>query len=265
MGSVGSSSVTKSLKLAEMDRNIYHIHFLKPELIKKYETKRKPSFHIKKGGGGLKHIWQYEYLYDLVQRNLNGKKWKIITMVRDPIARNLSDFFEHIEVIPTHKKNQQIFKSKEHGYEVVIRDNDPSKLIELFFEKFDHNSPTTYFDREFKGVLNIDLYANKFPKSKGYKIYNEDTADILLIKLEHIDGCIESSLKEFIDVEITKLVVANIGEQKPYGAIYRQFKSKIRFPQTFLDNIYTSKFVQHFYADSEIKLFRDKWSRDYKI
>ena len=33
MGKVGSTSVTESLKAANIDRHIYHIHFLRPDLI----------------------------------------------------------------------------------------------------------------------------------------------------------------------------------------------------------------------------------------
>jgi hypothetical protein len=260
MGSVGSSSVTQSLKSIELDYNIYHLHFLKPELIDEYEKKRKPTLRSQKGAGGLRHIWQYQYLYRLLRGSSNARIWKIVTLVRDPIARNISGFFENIEIIPGRSEEERIYKSSEHDFEVKIRGNDPSELIQLFFERFDHNSPANYFDREFKGVLNIDLYAREFPGLKQYKIYHENIADILLIKLEYLDSCFAEAFKDFLGLENLKLLKANVGEDKPSAGMYRRFKEQIKFPQSYLESIYTTKFMRHFYSESEINQFKNKWS-----
>jgi hypothetical protein len=260
MGKVGSSSVTESLKTANIDRPIYHIHFLRPDLIDEYEQKRRDYLATEKEGD-LKHIWQYQHLYKQLHHNLNAKKWKIVTLVRDPIARNLSDFFEHIEVVSSESGQHWQLKSIEFDFEITIFNNNLERLTEIFFEKYRHDFTITYFDREFKEVLNIDLFANDFPRSEGFKIYREKEADVLLLKLEHLNHCFTQAFKAFLDIDDLMPAKANISDKKEFGNIYQLFKNSICFPESYLDTMYQSKFARHFYSDAEIDLFRTKWSR----
>jgi len=261
MGKVGSSSVARSLRTIKTDRPIYHVHFLNPTLVDEYEARRKQFLGTPREGT-LKHIWQYQYINDLRKQGLiNGHKWKIVTLVRDPIARNLSDFFEHIEVVPSPSKHERIFRSIQYDYEVVIEGDKPDKLIEIFFEKYDHDGPLRYFDGEFKEVLGIDLFASDFPQEKGYKIYPDKDFDVLLIRLENLNECITEAFAAFLDIDNLTLVNKNVGSQKEYADVYRQFKRSISLPESYLDRIYESKFSRHFYSDAEIAQFRAQWSR----
>ena len=99
----------------------------------------------------------------------------------------------------------------------------------------------------------------KCNKSKGYKIYSGEKADALIIKLEYLNQCGQLAFKEFIDVENFNLINANLGNQKDYSAFYSQFKDFIRFPRHYIDKMYQSKYMQHFYSDEEIKQLRHKW------
>jgi hypothetical protein len=259
MGKVGSSSVTRTLRMANIGRNIYHIHFLKPELIDEYEKKRR-SYLSTKREGDLRHIWQYQHLSKELKRGWNGKRWKIVTLIRDPIARNLSAFFEHVELLPSDSPRQKRLKSIEYEYEVTVTDNNLDELIEIFFKKFPHESPFTYFDREFKGVLGIDLFAGEFPKSKGYKCYREKQFDILLIRLEDLNACWSDAIEEFLGIYNVALVQANISADKEYFDIYRTFKDSIQLPQAYIDKMYSSRFSRHFYTDQELGQFERGWS-----
>lgn len=259
MGKVGSSSVTMTLREANLDRHIYHIHFLTPELIEKYEKKRKGFFATSREGD-LKHIWQYQHLYKQIKRGLNGRKWKVVTLVRDPVARNLSTFFEHIEIVPSASDREQTFRSVEYGFEVTIENGDLEPLIDLFFEKCRHDTPIIYFDREFKTIFDIDLFASDFPKTKGYQIYEAAEADILLIKLEYLDQCTAEAFKAFLNIDNLSLVRHNVGSQKETSDIYQLFKESINLPESYIDHMYASKVAQHFYTEAEISRFRAKWS-----
>ncbi len=95
MGKVGSKTVTESLKMAKIGRPIYHIHLLATETLDENERKYKAfTPHV---GGDLKYVWRSQYIRMRVDRGLNGEKWKILTLVRDPVARNLPTFFSTFE------------------------------------------------------------------------------------------------------------------------------------------------------------------------
>jgi hypothetical protein len=116
-----------------------------------------------------------------------------------------------------------------------------------------------FFDQELKGVLGIDVFAFKFPISKGYAIYKEEHADVLLIRVEDLSTCAPDAFKEFMDIDGLTLVNTNVGSAKAYAPIYKKFKNSIVLPESYVDRMYTSKYMRHFYSEEEIARFREKW------
>jgi hypothetical protein len=258
MGKVGSKSVTNSLGRASINRRIYHVHFLDLELVREYESKRRQYLRTEREGA-LRHVWQYSYLRKLISKGSNGRRWKIITLVRDPVARNLATFFENIEVVSVDSNQVWHLNSAEYGFKLSVKKDDLSALTELFFEKCRHDTPLVYYDREIKQVFNVDVYSNDFPTSLGYKVYRGKDADVLLIRLEDLNRCASDAFKALLEIDDLKLVNTNIGEQKDYADLYKDFKSYIRLPSSYLDRLYSSKLSKHFYDEKEITRFRERW------
>lgn len=260
MGKVASSSVNRSLNVADLGQHIYHTHSLRPEMINKYEKRRRKYLGTNLEGR-LTHIWQYRYLYQQLQRDIkSGKKWKVITLIRDPIARNISDFFENIEIIPTNSAQQQKFRSREYDFEITVSDNDLEELIEFFLEKFPHDYPAKFLDLEIKGIFSVDPYESDFPIEKGYKIYEGKQADILLLRVENLNDCYTEAFNQFLGIDnLTLSKNTNIGSQKEYADTYRIFKESIALSESFIDRMYSTDFIQHFYSDSEIQQFKARW------
>ena len=258
MGKVGSKTIAHSLYKANIERHIYHVHFLTPELVSEYEKKRKKFFRTPKEGS-LKHIWQYQHLQKMLTKEIHNEKWKVVTLVRDPVARNLATFFENIEVVSTNNESRWNLKSHEYDFEITINEHNLDPLIEKFFQKCRHNTPLIYFDREFKAIFNIDVYDKEFPISNGYDIYRNNKVDILLIRLENLDVCAKRALNDLLSIDNIKIWDKNTGDQKDYAELYARFKNTIKLPDSYLDQMYKSKFATHFYATHEIEQFRKKW------
>jgi hypothetical protein len=144
---------------------------------------------------------------------------------------------------------------------VAINGSNIDELIEIFLNKFPHDSPLTYFDREFKGVLNVDIFSRDFQKTKGYQVYREREFDILLIRLEDLNTCFIEAVREFMGIDNLVLVNENLSVNKEYNVIYQIVKNSIKFPESFLDKIYFSKFSRHFYTDEELNGFKKRWLR----
>jgi hypothetical protein len=210
--------------------------------------------------GLLKRPWMYQFLREELIKRFDGQKWKIISLTRDPIARNLSAFFENLEFKQMSEQSKYRVKSDYYNIDpIILTGNDLEKLSILFFDRFKHDSPLDFFDRELKSVFGIDVYSSEFPKTKGYKIYSGEKADAIIIKLEYLNQCVQFAFKEFFNVENFTLIHTNIGKQKDYAAVYSQFKDFILFPKHYMDKMYQSKYMQHFYSDEEIEHFRHKW------
>ena len=70
----------------------------------------------------------------------------------------------------------------------------------------------------------------------------------------------EQAIREFLDLPNFNLKNANIGEQKDYASLYREFKKKAVIPDNYLDEMCASKYFKHFYSKKEITEIRNKWS-----
>ncbi|MCG6869224.1 MAG: putative capsular polysaccharide synthesis family protein [Gammaproteobacteria bacterium] len=259
MGKVGSSTAVATLKTVNLDAPIYHVHFLSPDLVQKYEEKRRPYLRTHKVGA-LQHIWQYQFIRRHLQEPGRTGKWRVISLVRDPVARNLATFFEHIEVLSEDGDCWDL-KSWEYEFETRVCRDDQVRLIDLFYEKCRHETPLVYFDREFRDVLGFDIFEFEFPVEQGYQISRGDNADFLVIRLEDLNRCAAQAFSEFLGVDGFQLINRNVGDGKEYAEIYDRFKRIIKLPSDYLDRMYDSKFSRHFYTEVEIAEFRKRWVR----
>lgn len=195
------------------------------------------------------HLVVSKYLRKQLDNGLADKNWKVITLVREPIARNMSAFFQNIErFFPG-------FSKKYNSGTLAIEE-----VIETFFNSYPHDLPLHWLDLEIEAVFGIDVFSSEFPRSKGYSIFNNGTIDLLLIRLESLASCYEEALSEFLGVTTEDLASVNMATDKGYYSAYLEFKDAIVFPSEYLEKMYTSKYAKHFYGEQEIHSFRARWS-----
>ena len=257
MGKVGSSTIHASLGALDLDQAIYHVHFLSPERVHEIEQQRRRFFRTEKQGS-LKRPWLSEFLLEEVKKQ--DRRWKLITLVREPIARNISTFFENLEVGEQHGKKVFNVKSDYYRFDVDVELENVQPLIDLFFKRLVHDRPLTWFDDEIKSVFGIDVFEGVFPRDKGFKIIAGDNADVLLIRLNELNQCAAVAFKEFMNIDGFTLVQTNVGSNKDYAPLYKAFKKGICLPEDYIDKMYESKFTRYFFSDEEIRQLRETWS-----
>lgn len=250
MGKVGSSTIVASLRALNLNKPIYHVH----SLILARISSRKQIYQqmFRNGGDGdlrrVKHLFASRYLYKKLARGAAGKNWKVISLVRDPVAMNISGFFQIIDYyLPN-------FFERYENRDISIED-----AIAVFLTDYDHDKPLIWFDVELKATFGIDVFITKFPTSKGYEIYRRESFEALVIRLENVNECAAAALREFLDVSDFELIKANVSSEKRYNAAYRKFKETIKLPSAYLDKMYSSAFARHFYTEKEITKLRAKW------
>jgi hypothetical protein len=237
MGKVGSRSVTDSLFVHGL-HPVVHFHRMNPKHIKNVKAE-----YLKQGQKPKNErigLWCYKNIC----RN-ERQRAKIITLVREPISRNFSAFFQ----------NYQRFTGVTYKRSNLATD----ELIKQFFSGYVHNVPLTWFDNEIKQTLGIDVYEYKFPKEKGYMEIREGRMHLLIIKTEIPDLFKAAAIAKFLDLVNFELKRSNIGSQKYYADAYQKFKNEICLPQSYIDQMLTSKYTQHFYSHSELDEIRRKW------
>lgn len=254
-GKVGSSTIMASLKVLPRIWRVHHVHTLTAEGIAAREaiyrklTEERASTYFPRA----RHLLSSRYLRNKLPREGNGGlspagRWKVITLVREPIGRNISEFFQVIDArLPN-------FVTR---YQTGVLTID--ETVQTFWDCFDHDDALHWFDQEVKPVLGIDVFAEPFPKAQGYQIYHGPFADLLLLKLEQIDECASAAFGEFLGLENFRLVKTNVAEEKAYAAAYKEFKQRIALSPAYLQRMVGSRYVQHFYSDAEIDAMRAKW------
>lgn len=179
--------------------------------------------------------------------DLRGSDCLIVTLTRDPIARNLSAFFQ----------NLSSFVKGGNGFE------DEQALADTFLKKYNHKVPLEWFEKEFREKTGVDVYAHQFDKEAGYKVISDGRMKVLIIKSEVSDSSKLLALRRFLgpDGSPNAMLKSNIAKSKDYATLYYSVIKKIRLPPDYLNMMYDSRYSQHFYTSAEIESFRGKWSR----
>jgi FkbM family methyltransferase len=235
MGKVGSSSIRYTL--TQHYNYVYHLHSLDRDKLQALDKKAE-----KRGVKNTQknHIQTVQAVYANGLHNNSA----IITVVREPIARNISAFFQNLHTFLPNNESHSV-----------------NNIIEEFLSSYAHTLPLTWFDDELKTHVGISVYSEPFPKDKGYMIIQQGNISLLVLKLEISDTVKEAALREFLDNPDIELVNTNIGAEKDYSELYAEVKKQIVFDDDYINMMYSSKFMRHFYTEQEIEKFRKKWQR----
>jgi hypothetical protein len=158
----------------------------------------------------------------------------IITTVRDPIARNISAFFQNFE--------RETGSCDTEAYRFSVQ-----SLIELFLEKFPHDTPLKWFDNNLKVSTGIDVFEYNFPPV-GVQMIRRGNVDLLLMKSEIPDWLKESAIEQVLGLDQFRLKAENVGHQKCYAKTYRDFLHTFVAPDWYVQKMYGSRLFQHFYS-----------------
>ena len=246
MGKVGSSTIRRSIASHNIDMHPYHFHYMNG-------IGYMMSLCRQQGLPLQDHILSSIYCKKLFKNiKTNNRKLHVISLVREPIAKNISQFFQNIDVSYPEFRYADKVKLLSHN-ELV------TQMIEFFIENFIHDDPLVWFDVELKNFTDIDVFKERFPHEKGYNIYENARFKVLVIRLEDLNKRIEEAMFHFLGISNFNLVRENISSEKEYAVLYEKLKKQIRLPATYIDKMYISKMARHFYTIRELESFRNKW------
>ena len=236
MAKVGSSSVYQSIK-KQSKVPCFHIHSLSTHEVEEavaickensiYPGSRSPVFALSR------HVLEQQKMY------------KTISLFRDPIARNLSAFFDAFELY---------MGIKAINFKGTLQD-----IETVFYKKLDHSYCKDWFDVQCKQGIGIDVYEHVFPKETGHTIITGNTTKLLLLKSTLDDDLKASLIGNFCGIDSFKLINTNVTDTKKEASLYAEFKAYIKFPKAYLESQLESKYARHFFSEEEIASLYSKW------
>lgn len=250
MGQVGSSSVYEALKAALPERLILHLHSLTPEVIARGHETYARAFPAQRWVHT--HLLDSEHLRGLLQTGSLSERLPVVTLVRDPVARNISNFFHRIGVHSPELRFHE--KVETQPAEELARE-----LVPLFLEQFNHERSQEWLDAELKTHLGVDVLAQPFERSGGFGHYRGERADVLLLKTERLGDCASEAFRQLLGAPGIRVPRVNDTDRKAYAAVYREFRRIVELPESYLDRLYGGRLASHFYSDEELAAFRSRW------
>lgn len=176
------------------------------------------------------------------------ERCKIVTLVRDPVNRNISGYFQ----------NLWMEQSKQNGQTLTAI----TKLMrENFLKNYEHRTPLDWFDDEFKPNTNVDVYSYGFDPEIKYKRIKTPDRDILILRTDINDKTKEYAIRKFVNDPSFHLTKANVGEQKKYSQLYKNFKLGLNLPERYLDSMLESRYTRHFYSLDEIAKMNEEYTK----
>lgn len=181
------------------------------------------------------------------QKQISFNGVKIITLVREPIARQLSLFMQEF-----------------HEFYILHDINKP--LLEYVNEYVSNrvlaNEEFEWFNNEIKQLTGIDVYEYPFDREKGYTIIRKDNIEILVLKMEMLSHN-EKIIGEFVGKADLQLINSNVGLEKHYQYIYKELKKDFHISKEVIEEVYRNNlYFEHFYTSEEINVFLEKWKEN---
>lgn len=227
MGKVGSTTIEAELPGAR------HLHTLYgyPSAKKAVDYKRRNLIK------GIRRyvFWQYKRLSIKVSREV-----KIISLVRSPYDREVSQFFQDLE-------HWLSYYSLKFGVDKRLEMVD---FVESCFEHaYDFDYAAGWYQREIGRLTGIGLEDYKYELDKGYAFAERGKYKVLLLRLDKLDAC-KSVLHSFIGQQL-ELTEMNRGEKKWYEPIYRKFKSEYVPSFSVINKVFENNWASCMYSQEE--------------
>lgn len=231
MGKVGSTAVSAAIRAAGL--GCHDIHTLEREGLKKVAREWLARDRLPP-----RHICEAMALRDTLMRDPG--RCLFITLVREPVARNLSAFFENLHLAP----------------EGIRDSSDPDLLARRFLGRYPQDLPLTWLDRELRGEAGIDAYDVPFDPARGWV----RQGNLILMRSDCPDAVKSRVLSEALGRRIG-VGRANDSAAKPYRRLYCEVERRVAFPAETTRRLYGSRYARQFWSAEELAGFARRWTR----
>ena len=246
MGKVGSISLKHAIQRYKQDKYLLFVHdhrvFIRDYFLIGQRNNRLKIFIV---------LWCAKLGFPI----------KIVTLIREPIARNVSAFFyfHYASFLPfLHKK------PLEEIVELFLTDSRPSylrapqafpvqsRMAECLFT-------LNWFDQFFRPVTGIDVYKKPFPIDRKWQVYKKGGLKVLLYRNDLELSQQTELISRFLGIELDEIKRENLTKDHSYAEIYHRFCESVKLPESYIRRVHDSKFARHFWHPEELEAAADKW------
>jgi len=247
MDGVGSTHVTRSIRASRSGCPVYDVQTLTAGGIATMDAFYRSSGLPCLASGA--HLLTSRYLAEQLERGVPTGRWKVISLVRDPVARSLSHLFQlchrHIADFEARCDTRRL---------------DPISVFDQIQTAFPHGVQwMRWFNEELRSVMGVDVFGVPFDRKAGHQVYSGRFADVLVIKTEQLGQSGEATLRSFLGLKQFRWKRPDKRIRGKVGERYAHFIGRLRLPASFVDHLYDYPELRHFYTAEELDGFRSRW------
>lgn len=204
-------------------------------------------------------LWHTPSMFDNDKFLKLNKTFKIITAIREPIARDLSSMYQGIEFIFSSPMIDKLNLQLKTPH-IMSGGGDAQQIFDLVFNSKTGATPMYDFFNKF-GCNIINIMDFPFDKELGYSIVKFENVEIFIFQLEKLD-ILKNPLGDFLGVSIDSYIIGNSTENKWINSSYIKAKENIKIDIDYFNKSYNSDWVKHFYSKDDINCFKQKWQKN---
>ncbi len=209
-----------------------------------------------------KYICTHSHSLNKLKYDLNHRNKLIIVGIRNPIDRNISEFFQNMNL--NFLTDLEIKRNNYRGEYNYISDFESlskkttNEIINLFFNHDNFKNHHFIFNDWFYEFFDlIDIKSFTFNKKKGFEFYHLKNSNTLLVyTLEKLNDNLEE-FKTFFNLD--SFPIHNDGNNKYYKDIYNDFKKNISFTHDYKNKLLNTNIMNIFYTSEQIQTFYHKY------
>lgn len=195
-----------------------------------------------------------------------NKKLKMILGVREPFSQILSMIFEMQSNFWDQENYWKNGGDVQKVFDDVIDEEIRNKKANEYYDiekEFAHQ--TRFVEKHFKeaveNIFDIDVYDYPFDCEKGYSIIRYENVELFIYQLERLSQ-LGDVLGQFLNVDDFVLCSDNVAALKWYNKYYQEAKKNLKINRDLFNEVYSDKYMRHFYSEKQIDVFREKWQKN---
>lgn len=251
IGKVASKSIFACLKNC-ITSPIYHLHYLNEDTLDRMYT-----WFVSNTTYTTNHaeIIDGEIFAKTLLKYTDDFHWKIITLIREPIAWQISMLFEIAQIAFPKVLQNNVFDQE--AFKIIANDSfrssiDSPILNISFYQK--------WWDTEFTSIFGIDVLKQPFNPDKGWEIYKNGKIEVLVIQYEQLNNVFNEATTEFELPQNIILPEINKTSNKLFGKCnHFEVINEFKLSDSIVNDLYKNRIVKHFYNQEQIDNFTHKW------
>ncbi len=239
-----STSVLLAVEEANGDFTVSRAHHAQPEARWRGAGTRLVTAH-----GGLRHRAHGDIMMLPFLRSFRGEQ-RFISMARDPIAFNVSNFtyFGRWYWLRHHWR--------------TVRWMPSEQLTDLFFRNFPHAASSVWWQREFAQTVGYDPLKQPFDTEAGWAMARSGRTRSLIMRIDVPDERKTTLLREFLECpSVPDVRRENLNSVKAPSELGERLKLAIAARPDYVDQVLDLPAVRHFWSDAQRARMRATWLR----